>query len=165
MQETAKTFDFFLPSPELAEAIVQQNQALVYEYAKRTTPEIDIEGETEDRSLLGGLFRGSRPNRIGETRSTQTAQHVIAERLYHYLSSLSETPWALAGGEFPIAEYVTDGMGTMLGLSVYRKEPDSPRGKEGYLADHLCARKGRAQAAVGEFLARQAPVTADTSRV
>jgi len=131
MQDTSKTFEFFVPSPELAEAIVKQNQALVREYAKRTTPEIDI-GETEDRSLLGGLLRGLQPHRISEahTRSTQTAQHVIAERLYHYLSSLSETPWALAGGEFPIGEYVTDGMGTMLGLSVYRKEPDSPRGEE-----------------------------------
>jgi hypothetical protein len=132
MENTANSFEFFLPSPELAEALVAQNQALVSDYARMMNLETEMQEEAEDRSLLGGLVSGLRPNRARESqsRSTEMARRVIAERLYHYVSSLSETPFALAGGEFPVHEYIADGMGTMLGLSAYRKQPDSARSRE-----------------------------------
>lgn len=132
-----KGFRFFMPSTELTKAIIDQNQQLVAEYVERNFPpgyqSNQTESEDQDGSLLGrlGLETLRSESTVDTERQTRKGKQLISERLYHYLSSLAETPRALAGGEFPIWEYLPDGMATMLGLSAYRDmQQDSARAME-----------------------------------
>lgn len=133
---SAKRYRFFMPTTELTEGILKQNQRLIFEHMQEDLlpgSEAEVEPETEDDSLLGplGLGRVRTPIAFDHERQIMGCKRVIAERLYHYLSSLAESPWALNGGDFPIAEYIPDGMATMLGLSAYRDmPPDSQQAKE-----------------------------------
>jgi predicted RNA-binding protein with RPS1 domain len=112
-----KEFKFFMPSSDLANAIMEENQHLVSEYVERNYPPGYLESETESQTEEGG-------------RETRMAKRLISERLFHYLSSLAETPRAVDGNDFPLWDYLSDGMATMLGLSAYRDMPsESPRAK------------------------------------
>lgn len=125
--ESFEGFRFFMPSTRLAKAIMQQNQQLVSEYVERNFPPGYQANDTEaqDGSLLGrlGLEMLRSPNAIDQERQIKMGKRLISERLYHYLSSLAETPRALGGRTFPLWEYLPDGMATMLGLSAYRTMP------------------------------------------
>ena len=129
MQDSDNIFVFFKPSAELTEAIIKQNQALVKEYTARTAPEEPT--ETDDYEPDLGRFGLGHPRPIRQTLTSpiETGQQVVAERIYNYLSSLSESPWAMNGGSFPVSEYLPNGMMTSLGFSSLRKEPDSPRAR------------------------------------
>lgn len=127
MQDSDNMFVFFKPSTELAEEIIKQNQALVKEYAARTAPEETAEYD-EDESSLGQFgLNYQRPVSRSVRSPIETGQQVITERIYHYLSSLSESPWAMEGGSFAVSEYLSKGLITMLGFSSIRKQPDSQR--------------------------------------
>jgi hypothetical protein len=130
-------FRFFMPSAELTKAVMKQNQQLVSEYVERNFPpgyqSTETESENEDGSLLGRLEleKLATPSTVDHERQTLMGKRLISERLYHYLSSLAETPRALEGADFPLWEYLPDGMATMLGLSAYRDMPrDSARAME-----------------------------------
>lgn len=126
MQDADNSFVFFKPSPKLADEILKQNQALVKEYAARTAPEEVEEGDDEpDIGRFG--FSYKRPVRQTLTSPVEMGQQLITEKIYNYLSSLSESSWAMEGGSFPVSEYLPRGMITMLGFSSLRKQPDSQR--------------------------------------
>ena len=127
MQDSDNMFVFFKPSAELTEEIIKQNQALVKEYAARTAPEETAEFEGDESGF--GQFGLSHQRPVNRTvrSSVETAQQVITERTYHYLSSLSESPWAMEGGTFAVSEYLPKGLITMLGFSSIRKQPESQR--------------------------------------
>jgi hypothetical protein len=126
-------YEFFMPSNELTNAIIEQNQRLVAKAREgNLSPGSQSNqnvSQVEDGSLLGRmeseLLRSQ--GMPDPRRQTRTGQLLISERLYHYLSSLAETPLANEGGEFPIWEYVPSGMATMLGLSAYREMPADAR--------------------------------------
>jgi len=126
MQDSDNIFVFFKPSANLTEEIIQQNQALVKEYTPGTAPEEAT--ETDEPDLVRFGLGHPRPVRQTLT-SVETGQQVVAERLYNYLASLSESPWSLKGGSFPVSEYLPNGMVTSLGFSSLRKQPESPRAK------------------------------------
>ena len=129
MQDSDNIFVFFKPSAELTKEIIKQNQALVKDYTARTAPEEQTETDYYEPHLgrfgLGHL----RPMRQTLTSPVEVGQQVIAERMYNYLSSLSESPWAMDGGSFPVSEYLPSGMITMLGFSSLRKQANSARAK------------------------------------
>ncbi len=127
MQNTDNIFVFFKPSADLTEEIIKQNRALVKEYTSKTAPEESTETDEPDLALFG--LGHTRPVRQTLTTPVETGQQVIAERIYNYLASLSESPWSLKGGSFPVSEYLPNGMMTSLGFSSLRKQPDSPRAK------------------------------------
>lgn len=129
MQDSDNTFVFFKPSAKLTDEIIKQNQALVKEYTARTAPEEPT--ETADYEPDLGWFGLGRPRSMKPTlvSPVEAGQEVIAERIYNYLSSLSESPWAVEGGTFPVSEYLPSGMMTMLGFSSLRKQPNSARAK------------------------------------
>jgi len=130
MRDSQDSFVFFMPSADLTIEIIRQNQSLVRDYAARTVPGISSES-SDDEPLLGRFGLGYlRTRSVSGKPSIESGQRLIAERLYHYLSSLSESPWARDGGSFPVSEYVTDGMITMLGFSSLRRHPDSSRALE-----------------------------------
>lgn len=130
-----RSFRFFMPSPELTEAIIAQNRRLLSDYVQRNFPITEEEGRVDDEGL--SLIARMLPRRVrarasasGE-RSLEHGQRLISERLYHYLSSLSESPWAKEGNTFPLREYIPDGMANILGLSAYRNmPPDSLEARE-----------------------------------
>ena len=129
-----KGFRFFMPSTELTNAIMEENQRLVSDYVETNFPPehqiSEIDSQTEDGSRLESE-RPRFPSTVDPERQTVIGKRLISERLYHYLSSLAESPWARAGHDFPIAEYIPDGMATMLGLSAHRDMPrDSERAME-----------------------------------
>jgi|GEM_PF-5986197 len=127
-------FRFFEPSDKVAKAIMEQNQMLVSDYVARNFPLGYVRNEQEmeppDESLLGRL-RGEVTGQRSVVDPEQLAidgKRLISERLYHYLSSLAETPRSLDKGGFSIWEFIPSGMATMLGLSGYRELPvDSPQ--------------------------------------
>ena len=129
MPDSDNIFVFFKPSANLTEEIIKQNQALVKEYTPRTAP--DEPTEIDDyESDLGRFGLGHpRPLRQNLTSPVEIGQQVIAERIYNYLASLSESPWSLKGNSFPVSEYLPNGMITSLGFSSLRKQPDSLRAK------------------------------------
>jgi hypothetical protein len=126
---TVEGYSFFMPSIELTNAIIEHNQRLVAEASERNFPagyqSNQSAPQIEDSSLFGRIesvllrARGVPDRR----RQTRMGQLLVSERLYHYLSSLAETPLANQGGDFPIWEYLPSGMATMLGLSAYREMP------------------------------------------
>ena len=127
MQDSDNIFVFFQPSTELTDEIIKQNQALVKDYNTRTGPEAGAERD-EDEPALGRFGLGSqRQVRQVLPSPIEMGQQLITEKIYNYLSSLSETPWAMEGGSFPVSEYLPRGMITMLGFSSLRKQPDSQR--------------------------------------
>lgn len=127
MQDSDNMFVFFKPSSELTDEIIKQNQALVKEYAARTAPE-DVAEFEEDEAGPGRFGLSYQPPLSRTVRSpVETGQQVITERIYHYLSSLSESPWAAEGGSFVVSEYLPKGLITMLGFSSIRKQPESQR--------------------------------------
>jgi hypothetical protein len=128
-------FRFFMPTAELTKAIIKQNQRLFYDYVQRNFPAGDEEGRDDDEglSLLGRMLprRLRSKTSVDSDRQIESGQQLISERLYNYLSSLSESPWAKEGNTFPLREYVPDGMANMLGLSAYRDlQQDSPQAVE-----------------------------------
>jgi hypothetical protein len=132
---TQHSFRFFMPSAELTKAIIAQNQRLLSGYVQRNFPVNEEEGQVDDEGL--SLIARMLPRRLrakasaNSDRQIEHGQRLISERLYHYLSSLSESPWAKEGNTFPLREYVPDGMANMLGLSAYRNmPPDSPEARE-----------------------------------
>ncbi len=119
-------FRFFTPTTELAGAILKQNQRLVLDNILEEYPVgPEIDADIEDESLTapveveGVVYSAD----LDPQRQILSCQRLVAERLYHYLSSLAESPWAREGQDFPIAEYIPEGMATMLGLSAYFELP------------------------------------------
>src|SRR5947209_5337082 len=114
--KASEGFRFFEPTTELAEAILKQNQRLVLENIRENYPP-ETEIETEDQSLMERFEPGQVVPlaEVEHQRQILSCQRLVAERLYHYLSSLAESPWAQDEHDFPIAEYIPEGMATMLG--------------------------------------------------
>ncbi|MEP6637090.1 MAG: hypothetical protein ABJB97_10225 [Acidobacteriota bacterium] len=118
-----------MPSTELTKAIVEQNQRLVAESVERNFPVAYQSSETEsdeDESLLARIEADvlrSR-NMVEPDQEMRKVKRLISAKLYHYLSSLAETPRALRGGDFPIWEYLPQGAATMLGLSGQESAPE-----------------------------------------
>lgn len=138
MQDFDNMFVFFKPSAELTAKIIKQNQALVKEYTARTAPEESTESENYEPDFDRFDPGPRRPGRQASRSPVEVGQQVIVERLYNYLSSLSESQWALDRGSFPIDEYLPNGMLTMLGFSSLRKQPESQLATEvGYLMEQL----------------------------
>lgn len=127
MQDSDNSFVFFKPSPNLTDEIIKENQALVKEYAARTAPEEVAEGDQDELGMGRFEFIYQRPVRQTLTSPVEMGQQLITEKIYNYLSSLSESSWAMEGGSFPVSEYLSRGMITMLGFSSLRKQPDSQR--------------------------------------
>ena len=127
MQDLDNSFVFFKPSPNLTDEIIKQNQALVKEYAARTAPEEVAEGEQDELGMGRFGFSYQRPVRQTLISPVEMGQQLITEKIYNYLSSLSESSWAMEGGSFPVSEYLPRGMITMLGFSSLRKQPESQR--------------------------------------
>ena len=127
-------FEFFMPSPELTASILEQNQRLVLENIRENyppAPEIDADSEAESLTALLEVEGVVSSAEADHRQQLLSCQRLVAERLYHYLSSLAESPWARDGQDFPIAEYIPEGMATMLGLSAYFEIPgDSDHAKE-----------------------------------
>jgi len=127
MQDSNNMFVFFKPSTELAREIISQNQALVKEYTAKTLPQDSAE-TNGDESIFGRFGLGyPRATKPALKSPDETGQELIAERLYHYLTSLAESPWSIEGGSFPVSEYLPNGMITMLGFSSLRRQPKSVR--------------------------------------
>jgi hypothetical protein len=129
MQDSDNIFVFFKPSAGLTDEIIKQNQCLVKEHTARTAPEGPIETDDYEPDLGRFGLGHPRPTRQTLTSSVEAGQQVIAERVYNYLCSLSESPWAMEGGSFPVSEYLPNGMMTSLGFSSLRKQPDSKHAK------------------------------------
>ncbi len=131
--EGPKQFRFFMPSTELTKAIVEQNQRLVAESVERNFPVAYQSSEAEsdeDESLLARVESDvlrSR-NTVDPDQEMRKVKRLISAKLYHYLSSLAETPRALRGGDFPIWEYLPQGAATMLGLSGHEAAQDGEIG-------------------------------------
>jgi len=125
MQDSDNTFVFFKPSEELTTKIIKQNQALVEEYIARTAPDESAESDNYEPDFGRFGIGQPRPGRQALRSPGAVGQQVITERIYNYLSALSESQWALDGGSFPVSEYLPNGMITMLGFSSLRKQPES----------------------------------------
>jgi hypothetical protein len=127
-------FRFFMPTTELTGAILVQNQRLVLDNIFENYPVgPEIDADIEDESLTTQLEVEAVVSSadVDHQRQILSCQRLVAERLYHYLSSLAESPWARNGQDFPISEYVPEGMATMLGFSAYFELPsDANRAKE-----------------------------------
>jgi hypothetical protein len=134
-------FKFFVPTTELTVAILEENQRLVLENMRENYDGLEIDADIEDESLTASLEAEEAvpSGEVDHQRKIQSCQRLVAERLYHYLSSLAESPWARDGQDFPIAEYIPEGMATMLGLSAYFELPnDSDQAKNTrHLLDRL----------------------------
>lgn len=104
---------FFRPSFTLARAIVAQNQMLASQplHTEWDHAELDLEENEEIEELRMAL--DSPPQR---EPGSDDYQRIIAERLYHFLASLTETPYAREGGRIPLWEVIPGGMATNLGL-------------------------------------------------
>lgn len=119
-------FSFFSPSETLAKAIAEQNQRLVSQYVERNFPPGYATNETspaaEDSSFIGKVASeiSGATDALDSAGQVSRVKKLISERLYHYLSSLAETPIASQGGMFVLGKFLPDAMGTMLGLSAYR---------------------------------------------
>lgn len=123
-------YQFFAPTAELAEALLEQNQRLVFVNMGEDVPhssEPEVEPGVEGNLPLGMSEIAGSSSVFDRERQILASQRLIAQRLYHYLSSLAESPWARDRQGFPIAEYIPEGMETMLGLSV---PPDSRRAED-----------------------------------
>lgn len=141
-------YRFFMPKPDLTAAIIEQNHQLVeqvqMDFSSGYTTELEPEGgeslvesergtdprdlERPDSYLLKSLQNlgidqpsGEGPTPPDHDRQIHATQREIAERLYNYLYSLAESPWAREDPDFIISECIPRGMATMLGLSV---DPD-----------------------------------------
>jgi hypothetical protein len=113
---------FFRPSPELARAIVEQNQMLVSQSFQSNLDDEELDLE-EDEGLEDPGTEVDSPLMLQETSAPPERysgayeyERVIGERLYHFLASMSESPYAREGGRFPLWEVIPGGMSTMLGV-------------------------------------------------
>jgi hypothetical protein len=113
---------FFRPSRELARVIVGQNQGLVSQSLQNNwdDEELDLEEDEEgdDPSSRDGSPLMFQETSVSPERDSgeYEYQRVIGERLYHFLASMSESPYAREGGRFPLWEVIPGGMSTMLGV-------------------------------------------------
>jgi len=112
---------FFQPSPELASAIVAQNQTLVSPTLQSDWDNEELDLEEDEDVDEPGTSADSLPmfQEIADASRTSVEhgyQRVIGERLYHFLASMSESPYAREGGRFPLWEVIPGGMSTMLGV-------------------------------------------------
>jgi hypothetical protein len=122
---TLKEFLFFKPSEPLTSAIAAQNQRLGLESLQRVSPEEELsreafeDDESERESLMTAYLRrfSRRGRRESEEQQVKRLQWLMGERLYHYLATLAESPYAREGGRFYIWDYIPQGMATMLGLA------------------------------------------------
>ncbi len=122
---THKEFHFFKPKELLTKAIAEQNQRLLLESLQRVSPEEELsreafEGdEPEHESLMESYFGrfSRRVRRNSEEQQVRQLQRLMGERLYHYLATLAESPYARGGGKFDIREYIPQGMASLLGLA------------------------------------------------
>lgn len=122
---TSQGFFFFRPTEPLTRAISELNERLVDESLRRVSPaeelrQADFEGdEFESESVpsrpAGRAARRTRPDT--EEQQTKRLQRLMGERLYHYLATLAESPYAREGGKFDIREYIPPGMANALGLA------------------------------------------------
>lgn len=122
---TLKEFLFFKPSGPLTRAIAEQNQRLLSESLQRVAPEEELsheafeDDESERESLTTAHLRrfSRRVRRESEEQQVKRLRRLMGERLYHYLATLAESPYAREGGRFHVWEYIPQGMATMLGLA------------------------------------------------
>lgn len=113
---------FFKPTPTLARAIVRNNQMLVSQPLQ--TPwddeELDLEedeGLDDSTTDIDSTMTFSQsPAAIERDSGEYESQRIISERLYHFLASMTESPYARDGGRFPLWEVIPGGMSTMLGM-------------------------------------------------
>jgi hypothetical protein len=113
---------FFRPSATLAQAIVGLNQTFVSQFLQSDwdNEELDLE-EDEDVDDPSAAFDSSlmvqaTTAATGRDRVEDEYQRVIGDRLYHFLASMTESPYAREGGRFPLWEVIPGGMSTMLGV-------------------------------------------------
>lgn len=122
---SSKELFFFRPTEPLTKALVEQNQRLVAESLQRVSPEEELRqagfgGGESERESVASSFAGKvsqRTHRDTEEQQTKRLQRLIGERLYHYLATLAESPYAREGGKFDIWEYIPQGMANNLGLA------------------------------------------------
>jgi hypothetical protein len=122
---SSKEFLFFRPTEPLTKALVEQNQRLVAESLHRVSPADELrqtgfgDDESEGESVVSSFPRkvSRRTQRDTEEPQTKRLQRLIGERLYHYLATLAESPYAREGGRFDIWEYIPQGVANTLGLA------------------------------------------------
>jgi Txe/YoeB family toxin of Txe-Axe toxin-antitoxin module len=128
---THKEFHFFKPKELLTKAIAEQNQRLLSESLQRVSPEEELsreafEGDEPEHEPLMESYFGKLSRRVrrnSEEQQVKQLQRLMGERLYHYLATLAESPYAREGGRFDIWEYIPSGMANLLGLAAAFDNP------------------------------------------
>src|SRR5204863_5577130 len=118
-------FLFFWPTEPLAIALAEQNRRLVAESLQRVSPADELGQEaSEDDELERDSMAASAPGRearhagrASAEQQTRRLQRLMGERLYHFLATLAESPYAQEGGKFSIWEFIPQGMANMLELA------------------------------------------------
>lgn len=136
LEVTSKEHFFFRPSEPLTRAIAEQNQRLVAESVQRISPADELreeafEGDESEREPIATAYPGREPRRARyapEEQQTSQLQRLMGDRLYHFLATLAESPYAREGGKFSMREYIPRGMANVLGLSAafisHQPEPE-----------------------------------------